>query len=73
MIPGANYVTSFWIDFLYLIFGFRGMLWQSFYPLLTKEPKDLCFSENKNITLSIKSYCKDIQIRTTFGTDEGYL
>ena len=71
MIPGANYVASFDIDFLYLIFGFRGMLWQSIYPLLTKEPKDLCFSENKNIALSIQSCCKDMQIRTIFGTDEG--
>ena len=71
MIPGANYVASFDIDFLYLIFGFHGMLWQSFYPLLTKEPKDLCCSENKNVVLSIQSCCSDIQIRRIFDTDEG--
>ena len=60
MIPGANYGHLFDIDFLYLIFGFGGMLWQSFYPLLTKEPKDFCFSENKSIALSIQSCCKDL-------------
>ena len=38
----------------YLIFGFRGILWQSFLSLLTKEPKDLCFSEDKNIALSVQ-------------------
>ena len=32
-----------------LISDFCGMLWQPFYPLLTKEPKNLCFSPNKNI------------------------
>ena len=41
-------------DFLYLICGFYGMLWQSFYPLLTEEPKELYFSKDKNIALSIK-------------------
>ena len=75
------------IDFLYLIFCFRGMLRWFFYPLLTKEPKSLCFCEDDNIILKIhfqyntlnhltyckQSYCKDIKICTTFGTPEGQL
>ena len=36
-------------DSLNLIYGFRGMLWQSFYTLFPKEPKNLCFSAEKNI------------------------
>ena len=73
------------IDFLYLIFCFRGMLRWFFYPLLTKEPKSLCFCEDDNIILKMhfhyntlnhltyykQSYCKDIKICTTFGTPEG--
>ena len=49
MIPWSNYVAFLGIDFVYLIFGFCGMFWESFYPLLTK---DLFFSEDKNIALS---------------------
>ena len=45
----------FYIDFfLYLINRIRGILWQSFYYFLTKEPKDLGFSEDKIIALSIQ-------------------
>ena len=36
-------------DFLYLIFAFRGILWQPSYHLLIKKLKDLCFSADKNI------------------------
>ena len=36
------------------IFGFCRMLWQPFQTLLTKEPKDLCFSVDKNIAQSIQ-------------------
>ena len=36
------------------MFGFSGMLWQSFYLLLAKEPKDLCFTKDKNIALLIQ-------------------
>ena len=71
------------IDFLYLIFGFRGTSWQSFYLLLTKGAKDVCFSEYKklhfqynalrHLTGSKQSYCKNTQICTIFGRHRGYL
>ena len=70
------------VDSLDLVSGFGGMLWQPFYPLLMKEPKDLCFSPaDKNIAQPIQytvrlayykqSYCKDIQIYLIFRTLEG--
>ena len=42
------------IDFLNLVYGFLGILWQSFYLLLAKELKDLCFLSDKNITQPVQ-------------------
>lgn len=41
-------------DSLDLISGFRGILRQPFYSLLTKETKEFGFSEDKNIAHSVK-------------------
>ena len=66
MIPGANYVASF--GYRFPIFN----LWFSWNVMaILLSLVDLCFSENKNIALSIQSCCKDIQIRTIFDTEEG--
>ena len=51
-------------DSVYFISGFSGMLWKLFYSLLTKEPKNFCFSADKNIaqpeynTLRHLTYCE---------------
>ena len=37
-----------------LISGLRGMLWQPFYTLLTKEPTNVSFPSDKNIEQSIQ-------------------
>ena len=34
--------------------GFCRILWQSFYPLLTKEPKDICLLADKPIIPSLQ-------------------
>ena len=53
MISRANYVASPWYWFRYLIFGFRGMLWQSFYPLIDKRTKGpLLLRRQKHCTFS---------------------
>ena len=60
-------------DSLYFISGFSGMLCKLFHSLLTKEPKNLCFSADKNIaqpeyntlrhlTYCEQNYCKEIHI-----------
>ena len=55
MIPGVTYVASLWQLFsFHLLSGFCGILWQLFYPFLTKEAKDICFPADKNIARSIK-------------------
>ena len=58
-------LTSLWLqglpmkhlydtDSVYFISGFSGMLWKLFYSLLTKEPKNFCFSAGKNIAQSLR-------------------
>ena len=46
-------VLSMWhlhdTNSLDLISGLRGILWQPFYPLLKKEPKNLSFPSDENI------------------------
>ena len=37
-----------------LISGLCGMLWQPFYPLLTKEPKNFSFPSDENIEQSMQ-------------------
>ena len=39
MIPGTNYAAFYDTDSLERISGFRGMLWQPFYPLFCKGTK----------------------------------
>ena len=55
MIRGAYYVAFFYIDSLYLIIGFRGILWQTFYPLLTKKQRTFASPKIKTyIALSVQ-------------------
>ena len=78
--------TSLWIhwhlcgtDSLDFISGFHR--WQSFYPLLTKEPKIFVSLQIKAsrsqyntihcLTYYKQSYCKDIQIYVVFDNHEG--
>ena len=55
-----------YIDSLNLVYVILGMLWQSFYLLLTKGPKDPCLPTDKNIsqpdlTCYKRSYSEDNQ------------
>ena len=69
------------IDSLNLVHGFLEMLWQPFYPLLTKGPKNLYFPADKKtlyiqyntlhgLTFYKQSYWRDNQFCTIFDSHE---
>ena len=56
MIPGATHVASLWYWFPRFNIWISWNVLQAFYPLLTKEPINLCYPADKNIAQSIQ--CK---------------